>query len=213
MRRPQALVVVLVGVALGAPVAPAAAQPTPPPAARSTAAPVARGPAPAAAARPTSVRPGAPDRPGKRPALKGSRGLRRPIVVDAPVRPRGPAGPPGSFEALLGTSEDIGDLARTLEPFTELCNEDRDMTRRQCEVVRGYLRGVLQRRVFRSDHEDGPAGRARRKARGRWQPERRIKDDPQRHPRIPPRIRIGEQHGIVCEGGPDPDEHRVVAQP
>ena len=155
MRRPQALVVVLVGVALGAPVAPAAAQPTPPPAARSTAAPVARGPAPAAAARPSTARPAAPDRPGKRPALKGASGLRRPIVVDAPVRPRGPVGPPGSFEALLGTSEDIGDLARTLEPFTELCNEDRDMTRRQCEVVRGYLRGVLQRRVFRSEVEPG----------------------------------------------------------
>ncbi|MBI5482284.1 MAG: hypothetical protein HY906_25740, partial [Deltaproteobacteria bacterium] len=58
-------------------------------------------------------------------------------------------------EALLGSAEDIGDLARTLEPFTELCNEDRDMTRRQCEVVRAYLRGVLQRRVFRADVEPG----------------------------------------------------------
>ena len=29
------------------------------------------------------------------------------------------------------------------------------MTRRQCEVVRGYLRGVLQRRVFRTDVEPG----------------------------------------------------------
>jgi hypothetical protein len=75
-------------------------------------------------------------------------------VVDAPVRPR-VTGPPGSFEALLGTAEDIGDLARTLEPFTELCNEQLDMTRRQCEVVRAYLRTVLHRRTFRSEVEPG----------------------------------------------------------
>jgi hypothetical protein len=178
MRGPQALIAVLVGVALAAPATQTAAQPTPPaakasPPATTTppatkAAPAAKAPAAAPAAKapaaraanapsatPSARRPAAADhRPGSR-AVKGPRGPRRPVVIDAPVRPRGPVGPPGSFEALVSTAEDIGDLARTLEPFTELCNEDRDMTRRQCEVVRTYLRGVLQRRVFRSDVEPG----------------------------------------------------------
>ena len=179
MRFPQALIAVVLGVAMAALATPAAAQ-TPPPAAGQpapaaskappptatkapapTPAPAAKAPAaaPAAPAAPAAKTPAArpaatPDRRPAQRAVKGHRGLRRPVVVDAPVRPR-VTGPPGSFEALLGSAEDIGDLARTLEPFTELCNEDRDMTRRQCEVVRAYLRNVLQRRTFRSDVEPG----------------------------------------------------------
>jgi hypothetical protein len=180
MRFSQALIAVVVGAATAALTVPAAAQ-TPPaagqpaptgskaptatkapaPAPAPARAPAAKAPAPAPAPAPAARAPAAPaatkapadTRPGHR-AVKGHRGLRRPVVVDAPIKPR-VTGPPGSFEALLGAAEDIGDLARTLEPFTELCNEDRDMTRRQCEVVRAYLRNVLQRRTFRSDVETG----------------------------------------------------------
>ena len=113
-------------------------------------------PGPAAAKTPAkaSAPPGATKAPDKGRPTKKVRVVRRLQVVETPPKPKVVA-PPGSFEALLGTAETIGDLARTIEPFTELCNEQRDMTRRQCEVVRHYLRGVLGRRVFHSDVEKG----------------------------------------------------------
>jgi hypothetical protein len=163
----------VVGLAVWALSGGAAAQPTPPnspqqktpaPAGKGAPAPAPAKPVPKPAGKPATPKPAvaAPGSavviaPAPKRQLKRMKGLRKPglAVVDAPPKPRPPAAPPGSFEALLATSEDVGDLARTLEPFTELCNEELDMTRRQCEVVRGYLRTVLARRVFRSAVEPG----------------------------------------------------------
>jgi hypothetical protein len=89
-----------------------------------------------------------------RPARPGKTGR---VTVVAPPLPSAAAiaAPPGSYEALLATTQEIGNLARTLEPFTELCQEEQDMTRRQCEVVRGYLREALRTRAFRGTVETG----------------------------------------------------------
>ncbi|HEY3357404.1 MAG TPA: hypothetical protein VGQ83_29405 [Polyangia bacterium] len=140
--------------------APAAATPAPAAATPAPAAPPAAKPAPTAPA-PAAATPAALTAPTPKRLLKAgrlgkaARGQRRLVVVDAPAKPKAPAAPPGSFEALLASSESIGDLARTLEPYTELCNEELDMTRRQCEVVRTYLRGVLAKRVFNGEAEAG----------------------------------------------------------
>jgi len=77
------------------------------------------------------------------------------VVVRAPQQRQALAAPPGSYEALVAHAEVVEDLGRMLEPFTEKCTEERDMTRRQCEVVRAYLRRVLERRVFVSGVEGG----------------------------------------------------------
>jgi hypothetical protein len=142
----------LLGVLLCAAAGRSEAQPT---GSASTGNALRAGPAPTTQGHTPSTKPGL--ELGRQPPrvrhAKGVAGARGRVLVEVAPRPRTRSYPPGSFEALRSTAESMGELARTLEPFTELCNEERDMTRRQCEVVRGHLRNALAQRVFRGPVE------------------------------------------------------------